>query len=83
MKVFAITAAVLLAFSVTPAFAKAMKCTGENMAKTTSAMNTMPEGPGKMAMAKEMGKANTAMSKGDMRGACAAYMKAQKMASSK
>jgi len=49
------------------------------MAKTTTMMTTMPEGPGKMSMGKEMGMANTEMSKGNMRGACMHYMKAQKM----
>jgi hypothetical protein len=83
MKTLALAVVALVAFAVAPASAKSMACTGENMAKTTSSMNTMPEGPGKMAMAKEMGKANTEMSKGNMRGACAAYMKAQKMASTK
>jgi hypothetical protein len=36
-----------------------------------------------MAMAKEMGMANTHMSKGNMKGACSHYMKAQKMAAAK
>ena len=53
------------------------------MAKTTGAMNAMPEGPGKMAIAKEMGMANTDMSKGNMKGACMHYMKAQKMSGTK
>jgi hypothetical protein len=49
----------------------------------------MPEGSGesqsvfKMAISKEMGMANTEMSKGNMRGACAHYMKAQKMSGTK
>jgi hypothetical protein len=43
----------------------------------------MPGGPGKMAIMKEMGTANTAMSKGDMRGACRSYIRAQKMGSKK
>lgn len=83
MKTFAIPAAVLVALVATPASAKMMACTAENMAKTTSSMNAMPEGPGKMAMAKEMGKANTEMSKGNMRGACAAFAKAQKAGGAK
>jgi hypothetical protein len=80
-----IIAAVFSALAFTPASAKtkATACTGENMAKTSAAMATMPEGPGKMAMSKEMGMANTEMSKGNMRGACAHYMKAQKMSSAK
>ena len=78
MKTPAIAVAALVAFAVTPASAKMMACTGENMAKTTAGMNAMPEGPGKMAMSKEMGMANADMSKGNMRGACGHYMKAQK-----
>jgi hypothetical protein len=86
MKRTAIVVAALMALAVAPAYAakaKGMACTGENMAKTAGAMNTMPEGPGKMAMSKEMGMANTEMSKGNMRGACAHYMKAQKMSGAK
>jgi hypothetical protein len=83
MKLIALSAAALLVFAVTPASAKPMACTSANMAKSTSAMTAMPETPGKMAIAKEMSKVNTAMSKGDMRGACSSYMKAQKVASAK
>ena len=83
MKIFAISAAALLVFAVTPASAKPMACTGANMAKTTSSMTAMPETPTKMAIAKEMNKVNVAMSKGDMRGACKSYMNAQKVASAK
>jgi hypothetical protein len=36
-----------------------------------------------MSMGKEMGMANTEMSKGNMRGACTHYMKAQKMSMTK
>jgi hypothetical protein len=36
-----------------------------------------------MAMMKEIGAANTAMSKGDMRSACKSYMRAQNMGSRK
>ena len=80
-----IIAAVFSALAFTPASAKtkATACTGENMAKTSAAMTTMPESPGKMAMSKEMGMANAEMSKGNMRGACAHYVKVQKMSSAK
>jgi hypothetical protein len=80
-----IIAAVFSALAFTPASAKtkATACTGENMAKTSAAVTNMPEGPGKMAMSKEMGMVNTEMSKGNMRGACAHYMKVQKMSSAK
>jgi hypothetical protein len=79
-----ITAAISSALALAPASAAKMAaCTGENMAKTTTMMVTMPDGPGKMAMGKEMGMANTEMSKGNMRGACMHYMKAQKMSAAK
>jgi hypothetical protein len=80
-----IIAAVFSALAFTPASAKtkAAACSGENFAKTSAAMTTMPEGPGKMAMSKEMGKVNTEMSKGNIRGACVSYMKVQKMSSAK
>jgi hypothetical protein len=82
MKTFAIAAAVLLTYSL-PATAKMMNCTSENMAKSVAASNSMPEGPQKAAMMKEMGSANAAMSKGDMRGACKSYMRAQQMGEKK
>jgi hypothetical protein len=80
-----IIAAVFSALAFTPAFAKtkAAACSGENFAKTSAAMANMPESPGKMAMSKELGMVNTEMSKGNMRGACAHYMKVQKMSSAK
>ena len=81
-----IVAAVFSALAFTPASAKtkgAAACSGDNIAKTSAAMATMPESPGKMAMSKEMGMVNTEMSKGNMRGACAHYMKIQKMSSAK
>jgi hypothetical protein len=81
-----IIAAVFSALAFTPASAKtkaAAACSGENIAKTSAAMANMPEGPGKMAMSKEMGMVNTEMSKGNMRGACAHYTKVQKMGSAK
>ena len=80
-----IIAAVFSALAFTPAFAKtkAAACSGENFAKTSAAMANMPESPGKMAMSKELGMVNTEMSKGNMRGACAHYMKVQKMSPAK
>ena len=79
MKKILISAAMFSALALTPASAKMMACTGDNMAKTGTMMMTMTDGPGKMGMGKEMGMANTEMSKGNMRGACMHYMKAQKM----
>ena len=77
------TAALFSALALTPASAKMMACTGENMAKSMTAMAGMPEGPGRMALNKEVAMANTEMSKGNMRGACKHYMNAQKMSAAK
>jgi hypothetical protein len=75
-----IAAAALALFAVSPASAAMMKCTGDNMMKSTSMMMTMPDSPGKMAANKEIGMANTDMSTGKMGSACSHYMKAQKAA---
>lgn len=75
-----ITAVMFSALAFTPASAKMMACTGENMAKTSAGMIGMADGPAKMGMAKGMGMVNTEMSKGNMRGACMHYMKVQSAA---
>ncbi|AWL99869.2 hypothetical protein [Bradyrhizobium amphicarpaeae] len=49
------------------------------MSKTAMMMSSMPDGQNKMAMNKEMAMANMEMSKGNARGACMHYMRAQKM----
>ncbi len=73
------TAALLIAaFTAGPASAKMMACTGENMGKSVAAGAMMADGPAKMAMMKEVGMANMAMSKGDMRSACKSYARAQR-----
>ena len=69
---FLLAAAVVSAFAVSPASAAMMKCTSDNMMKSTSMMMTMPESPGKMAANKEIGMANTDMSMGKMGSACGA-----------
>ena len=79
LKIATATAIVFAALASSPASAKMMSCTTANMGKSMSAGAMMPEGPQKMGMMKEMQMANMAMSKGDMRGACKSYMKAQKM----
>ncbi|MDB5521995.1 MAG: hypothetical protein JWP21_3192 [Tardiphaga sp.] len=79
MKILTATAAILaVAFAASPASAKMMACSGDNMAKSVAAGATMADGPAKMAMMKEVGMANTQMSKGDMRGACKSYARAQR-----
>lgn len=83
MRPLFIAIAIAATLTSSAASAQMMACTSENMAKSLAAGGSMPEGPQKMAMMKEMGAANAAMSKGDMRGACKSYMRAQKMAASK
>jgi hypothetical protein len=83
MKYLASAAIIAAVFSISPASAKMMACTSANMAKSVSTASAMQEGPGKMAIMKEVGMANTDMSKGNMRGACKHYMKSQKMGMAK
>jgi hypothetical protein len=78
-----ITAAMFSALALSPASAAMMACTGENMTKSSMMMNGMPDGAGKMGMTKEMAMANSDMSKGNMKGGCMHYMKAQKMGMTK
>lgn len=79
MKVIFPAGLILAALSTSPASAAMMSCTSDNMMKSMNMGAAMPDSPGKMAMMKEMAMANTQMSKGDMKGACMSYMKAQKM----
>jgi hypothetical protein len=64
--------------AISPASAAMMACTSQNMAKSAAAVDAMPDSPRKMAMMREIGMANAAMSKGDMRAACKSYIRAQK-----
>jgi hypothetical protein len=73
-------AAIAAIFAISPASAaKMMACTSDNVAKSMAMGATMQDGPAKMGMMKEVGMANTEMSKGNMRGACMHYRSAQKM----
>jgi hypothetical protein len=81
MKGLFATATIATVLAISPASAAMKACTSENMAKHVTTVTAMPEGPRKMAMMREIGAANTAMSKGDMRGACKRYMRAQQMGS--
>jgi len=83
MKILFAASTITAVLAISPASAAMMACTGENIGKSVAAADAMPGGPGKMAMMKEMGMANTAMSKGDMRSACRSYIRAQKMGSKK
>ena len=82
MKLLVTAIAITAALAFSPASAKTA-CTSENMAKLVTSSNAMPDTPGKAAMMKEMGAANAAMAKGDMRGACKSYMRAQQMSGQK
>jgi hypothetical protein len=79
MKYAFAVAALAAMIAAGPASAAMMACTGENMTKTSTMMMGMQDGAAKTGMGKEMGMANTEMSKGNMKGACMHYMKAQKM----
>jgi hypothetical protein len=73
-----IAAAFVSAVAFTPAQAAMMKCTSDNMAKSTAMMT-----PEQSAANKEIAMANTDMSNGKMRSACMHYMKAQKLSMKK
>jgi hypothetical protein len=75
---FLIAAAMVSAFAVSPASAAMMKCTSDNLMKSTMMM-----APGQTPANKEMAMANTDMSNGKMGSACTHYMKAQKAAMTK
>jgi hypothetical protein len=73
------TAAFALAviFAITPANAKLLSCTNENMQKSYADAHSLPDGPRKSGMMKEIVTVNTLLSKGDARGACRSYIRAQ------
>jgi hypothetical protein len=73
-----VAAALLSALAVSPASAAPMKCTSDNMMKSTAAM-----APGQTPANKEMAAANADMSNGKMGSACRHYMKAQKLSMAK
>uniref|UniRef100_Q07KS3 Uncharacterized protein n=1 Tax=Rhodopseudomonas palustris (strain BisA53) TaxID=316055 RepID=Q07KS3_RHOP5 len=79
MQAIVLTTALVSILTLSPASAKMMNCSGENIAKSYAMMAAMPDGPSKMAMARETGMVNAEMSKGNMRGACRHYMNMQKM----
>jgi hypothetical protein len=74
-----VVVAAFAAFSFSPASAKMMACTGENLAKMTDHLATMPQTPKRTAMMREIAMVNTGMSNGNMRGACTHYMIAQRI----
>jgi hypothetical protein len=61
-------------FAVAPASAAKMAgCSGENLSKTESKVETMADGEGKMMAQKEVSQAQEALLSGKM-GACAAHL---------
>ena len=63
-----------IVYSTVPASATHMAgCSGENLAKTESMIETMADGEGKSAAQKEIALAQTAMLGGKM-GACGAHL---------
>jgi len=63
-----------VAYAVVPASAAKMAgCSGENLSKTESMIETMADGPGKMMAQKEVAQAQDAMLNGKM-GACAMHL---------
>ncbi len=81
MTKFLITAGALSVLALTPASAKPMMgCSGDGMMKVNNMSSAMANGQQKMMMDREIGMANTALSKGDMRGCNKHLMNAQKAA---
>ncbi|MCK1638652.1 hypothetical protein IVA95_13840 [Bradyrhizobium sp. 157] len=83
MKLLITAVTITTALAVSPASAQKTACTSENLAKLMTSSDAMPDSPGKFAIMKEMGAANAALAKGDMRSACKSYMRAQQMSGQK
>jgi hypothetical protein len=63
-----------VAYAVVPASAAKMAgCSGENLSKTESMIDTMADGEGKIAAQKEVAQAQDALLNGKM-GVCAAHL---------
>ncbi len=73
-KLLGAAAMAAVAYAVVPASAAKMAgCSGENLAKTESAIETMADGEGKIVAQKEVAQAQDALLSGKM-GACAAHL---------
>jgi hypothetical protein len=80
MTKFLITAAALSLLAAAPASAKPMmSCSGDGMMKVNNMSMAMANGQQKMMMDREIGMANMAMSKGDMRTCNKHLMNAQRI----
>jgi hypothetical protein len=74
-KLLAATAIAAMAYAVSPADAARVKagCSGDNLSKTESMIETMADGEGKIAAQREIAAAQDAMLSGKM-GACASHL---------
>jgi hypothetical protein len=74
-KLIAATAVAVMAYAVSPADAARVKagCSGENLSRTETMVETMADGEGKIAAQKEIAAAQDAMLNGKA-GACAAHL---------
>jgi len=74
-KLIAATAVAVMACAVSPADAARVKagCSGDNLSKTETMVETMADGEGKIAAQKEIAAAQDAMLNGKA-GACAAHL---------
>jgi hypothetical protein len=73
-KLLGAAAMAAVAYAVVPASAAKMAgCSGDNLAKTESAIETMADGAGKITAQKEVAQAQAAMLGGKM-GACAVHL---------
>ena len=74
-KILAATAVAVLAYAVSPADAARVKavCSGDNLSKTETMIETMADGDGKIAAQKEIAAAQDAMLNGKT-SACAAHL---------
>ena len=74
-KLIAATAVAAMAYAVSPADAARVKagCSGDNLSKTETMVETMADGQGKIAAQKEMAAAQDAMLSGKA-GLCAAHL---------
>ena len=74
-KLVAAAAVAVLAYAVTPADAARVKagCSGDNLSKTETMIETMADGEGKIVAQKEIAAAQDAMLNGKS-GACASHL---------
>ena len=74
-KLIAATAVAVMAYAVSPADAARVKagCSGDNLSKTETMVETMADGEGKIAAQKEIAAAQDAMLNGKV-GACAVHL---------